>query len=449
METISKQSKSAYKSKDYLLSLTIIGILFFIFGFVTWLNGTLIPYLKIACELSNFEAYFVAFAFYISYFVMALPSSWVLKKTGFKNGMALGLIVMAFGTLIFIPAAWTRTYSLFLTGLFIQGTGLAILQTASNPYITIIGPIESAAKRISIMGICNKIAGAISPLILGVILLKNADEIKEQLINATDTVQRTLLLDEMAARVIMPYIVMAIVLLILAVMIRYAPLPNVEVDNEVQQINEVNNKKTNIFQFPQLILGFIAIFVYVGVEVIAGDTIILYGQSQGIPLSGARLFTTYTLIGMLIGYILGIILIPKIINQSKFLSISAIAGVLFSLLAIFTAKLGLRFDLIINFAGIHQTLPFELSVFFIALLGIANAIMWPAIWPLAIDGLGKYTKTGSAILIMGIAGGATLPLLYGKLTDVFNAHQAYWILVPCYLFIFYFAIKGHKLRREK
>ncbi|OIP03931.1 MAG: glucose/galactose MFS transporter [Bacteroidetes bacterium CG2_30_32_10] len=448
METTLKQPKSVYKSKDYILSISIIGILFFIFGFVTWLNGTLIPYLKIACELNNFEAYFVAFAFYISYFVMALPSSWVLKKTGFKNGMALGLVVMALGTLVFIPAAYTRTYSLFLTGLFIQGTGLAILQTASNPYITIIGPIESAAKRISMMGICNKVAGVISPLILGVILLKNADVIKEQLLTTTDIVQKSLLLDEMAARVMIPYVVMAIVLIILAAMIRYAPLPDIDTDKEANHVNEANGNKTNIFQFPHLILGFIAIFVYVGVEVIAGDTIILYGQSQGIPLSGARLFTSYTLIGMLIGYILGIILIPKIVNQSRFLSISAIAGILFSVTAILTAKMGIRFDLTIDFAGIHQILPLELSVFFIALLGIANAIMWPAIWPLAIEGLGKFTKTGSAILIMGIAGGATLPLLYGKLVDVFNAHQAYWIMVPCYIFIFYYAIKGHKIRRK-
>ncbi len=444
MENITTQTKPAYKGKDYILSISIIGIFYFIFGFVTWLNSTLIPYLKIACELSNFEAYFVTFAFYISYFVMALPSSWVLKKTGFKNGMALGLVIMVIGTIVFIPAALTRTYSLFLTGLFIQGTGLAILQTAVNPYVTIIGPIASAAKRISIMGICNKLAGIISPILLGAILLKNTDVLKEQLSNTTDLIQKALLLDEMAARVIMPYIVMAIILTILAIMVRFAPLPNIDPEKEDNNLNEAENKKTSIFQFPHLILGFIAIFVYVGVEVIAGDTIILYGQSQGVPMAGARLFTSYTLVGMLIGYILGIILIPKIINQSRFLSISAIMGILFSIAAIFTAKMNINSSLII-----HQVLPFELSVFFIALLGIANAIMWPAIWPLAIEGLGKFTKTGSAILIMGIAGGATLPLLYGKLADIksVQSHQAYWIMVPCYLFILYYAVRGNKIRK--
>lgn len=431
--------------KSTLVPMLIIGALFFIFGFITWLNSTLIPYLKMACELNNFEAYFVTFAFYISYFVMALPSSWVLKKTGFKNGMALGLMVMCIGTLVFLPAAYTRTYVLFLIGLFIQGTGLAILQTASNPYIIIIGPIESAAKRISIMGICNKVAGIISPLILGGILLKNADVLKEKLIATTDLIQKSVLLDEMAVRVIMPYIVMAIALIILVALVRFAPLPDIDTDKDESHINESEVNKTSIFQFPHLILGFIAIFTYVGVEVIAGDTIILYGYSQGIALTLARLFTSYTLVGMLIGYFLGILLIPKVVNQSRYLSISAIAGLLFTITAILTAKLNIHFDLAIDIAKIHLLLPFELSVFFVALLGIANAIMWPAIWPLAIHGLGKFTKTGSAILIMGIAGGATLPLLYGKLADIINPHQAYWIMVPCYIFILFYSIRGHKI----
>ena len=160
--------------KDYIFSITIIGLFFFIFGFVTWLNGILIPFLRTACELNDFQAYFVTAAFYISYLVMALPSSALLKKTGFKNGMSVGLWIMAVGALIFIPAALTRTFGLFLTGLFIEGTGMALLQTASNPYITIIGPRESAAKRISIMGIANKFAGAIAPIILASIILKDS-----------------------------------------------------------------------------------------------------------------------------------------------------------------------------------------------------------------------------------------------------------------------------------
>jgi glucose/galactose transporter len=408
----------------------IIGILFFIFGFVTWLNGTLIVYLKIACQLNTFQAMLVAFAFYISYFVMALPSSWVLKKTGFKNGMMLGLAVMAVGALFFIPAAQTRTYELFLTGLFIIGTGLSVLQTASNPYVTIVGPIESAARRISVMGICNKVAGVLAPIILGSIILADADTLVKE-IQQLDIAQRAVRLDAIAARVIFPYSIMAAVLVGLALMIRFSPLPEIESEPEDVTEKGVPETKNTIFQFPNLVLGVLAIFLYVGVEVIAGDTIGMYGQSQGIPLSIAKNFTAYTLTAMVIGYIIGIIAIPKLISQSKALTVSAVVGILFSIIAIVTTG--------------------YISVLFIAILGLANALMWPAIWPLAIHGLGKFTKTGSAMLIMAIAGGALLPLLYGRLADLtFIGHrQAYWIMVPCYLYILHYGTRGCKIKSWK
>lgn len=410
--------------KSYIISISIIGILFFIFGFVTWLNGILIPYLQIACELTTFQALYVAFAFYISYTVMALPSSWVLKKTGFKNGMMVGLLVMAIGTLLFIPAAMTRTYALFLIGLFIMGTGLAVLQTASNPYITIIGPIESAAKRISIMGICNKVAGAIAPLILAYFILNDGDAFVESL-KSMDAVAKSAALDGLAERVIAPYAVMSIILIILGLMIRYSPLPEIE-DEPEENIDESVSSKTNIFQFPHLVLGVLALFLYVGAEVIAGDTIIRYGISLGIPFSTANFFTTFTLVSMIVGYVLGILLIPKIISQGTALKISAILGITFSVAAIYT--------------------PPMVSVSLIALLGFANALVWPAIWPLALHNLGRFLKTGSALLIMAIAGGAIMPLAWGKLADIYNSQLAYWVLIPCYLFILFFAIKGHKLK---
>jgi len=415
-------SSGGLSKNKYLLSISIIGLLFFIFGFVTWLNGILIPYLKIACELTNFQALFVAFAFYISYTIMALPSSWILKKTGFKNGMMAGLLVMAVGTLIFIPAAQTRVYAIFLIGLFIQGTGLAILQTASNPYITIIGPHESAAKRISIMGICNKVAGALAPLILAYFILNDGDEFVASLEGLGHTA-RLLALDELASRVIFPYVIMTIVLVVLGLMIRFSPLP--EIEHEQDEIQDTSStSKKNIFQFPNLVLGVIALFLYVGAEVIAGDTIIRYGISLDIPISTAKLFTSFTLVSMVVGYILGILLIPKIISQQKALEISAVLGVLFTLAAIYSPPMP--------------------SVTFVALLGLANALVWPAIWPLAIHGLGKFLKTGSAMLIMAIAGGAILPLIWGGLSDMYNTQLAYWILIPCYIFIFLFAFKWHK-----
>ncbi len=435
--------------ENYILSITIIGIFFFIFGFVTWLNSVLIPFLKITCEKNNFESYFVAFAFYISYFVMAIPSSMVLHKTGFKNGMSLGLVLMAIGALIFIPAAYSRMYGLFLAGLFVQGTGLAVLQTASNPYVTILGPLESAAKRISIMGICNKIAGVISPLILGAIVLNGMDRYDKTLLDAMDELQKVTVLNELAGRIILPYIIMAVVLVILAVLLRFSALPDIDTDTEDEKTSMDNLGKTSIFQFPQLVLGVIAIFVYVGVEVVAVDTIISYGKAQGFSFELAKYFASYTLTAMVLGYVIGIATIPKYLKQEKALMYSALLGIVFGVLAILSAGIHYQTIFSISLAGYTLALPFDLSVFFIAMLGLANAIMWPAIWPLAIDGLGRFTKIGSALLIMGIAGGALLPLLYGRMVDLFSPQQAYWILIPCYVFILYYAFSGHRLRSWK
>ena len=422
--TVNHQADIAGRTtKPGLSPIVIIGALFFIFGFVTWLNSVLIPYLKIACELNNFESYLVAFAFYIAYFVMAIPSAWVLRRSGFKNGMSLGLLVMSVGALIFIPAALTRIYSLFLLGLFVQGTGLALLQTASNPYITIIGPRESAARRISIMGICNKIAGGIAPVILGAVALKDADLIKKRLLYLSDS-QKMAELDALASRVIIPYIIIIAVLILLALLVRYSRLPEIDTDHEDETIVIANTHKRSVFQFRHLVLGVAALFLYVGVEVMAGDTIISYGSWQGIPLTTAKFFTSCTLFAMIAGYIAGIICIPKYLSQEKALRICAVLGVLFTVAAVFTQG--------------------YTSVFFIALLGLANSLMWPAIWPLAIAGLGRFTKTGSSLLIMAIAGGALLPLLYGRLSDHFDPQQAYWLMVPCYLFILYYATRGYR-----
>lgn len=419
-------SKSSFK--NFILPMIIIGALFFIFGFVTWLNGILIPYLKIACQLTDFQALFVAFAFYIAYTIMALPSAWVLKKTGFKNGMMVGLLVMAVGTMIFIPAAMSRTFSVFLTGLFAMGTGLALLQTASNPYVTIIGPKESAARRISILGICNKFAGAMAPLILAYYILNDGDAFVESL-KAMDATARVAALDSLAARVINPYIVMTIVLVVMGIGVRLAPLPEIETNEEDAKAENGEKKKNSIMAFPHLILGVLALFFYVGAEVIAGDTIINYGLSLGIELDTAKAFTSYTMVTMVVGYLLGVTLIPKVIDQRFALKVSAVLGILFAFGAIFTS-------------GIT-------SVIFVAMFGLANALVWPAIWPLALSGLGSFINTGSALLVMAISGGAILPLIWGRLSDVFSTQQAYWVVVPCYMFIFFYAVKGYKIRSWK
>jgi FHS family L-fucose permease-like MFS transporter len=429
------------QQKKNTVAIVIIASLFFIFGFVTWINGALIPFMKTINELTDAQSYLVASASYISFVVMALPASYILNKIGYKKGMSLGLIIMAIGALIFIPAAEARTYWVFLTGIFIQGVGMTILQTAANPYITILGPIESGAKRIAIMGIANKTAGALGSLIFGALLLSGIDETKEKLSGAT-LEEKNALLDTMADSVFMPYLIMAIVLFLLGILIRKAPLPNVEAE-EIEEVSDGKNTKTSIFQFPNLWLGVLALFVYVGAEVIAGDTIIAYGISLGFTGEEAKYFTTYTLMAMVATYALGVFLIPKYVKQKTALVASAILGIVFSFC-------------ILNTTGF-------VSVIFVAALGIANALVWPAIWPLTLEGLGKFTKTASALLIMAISGGAIIPPLYGRIVDANKQElisigmqevdaiasastSSYWILIPCYLLILFFAIWGHKIK---
>ena len=395
----STNQTSTTKNKN-LVPILIIAGLFFIFGFVTWINGALIPFMKTINELTDAQSYFVATASYISFVVMALPASYILKKIGYRKGMSLGLIVMAIGALIFIPAAGARTYWVFLSGIFVQGIGMTILQTAANPYITILGPIESGAKRIAIMGIANKVAGALGSLIFGALLLSGIDDVKEKL-STVGVEEKAQLLDTMADSVVTPYIVMAVVLLLLGLLIRKAPLPHVEAE-PIEESKEGETTKTSIFQFPHLWLGVLTLFVYVGAEVVAGDTIIAYGISLGFSAEDAKFFTTFTLMAMVATYALGVFLIPKYISQGKALRVSAVLGIIFTTCILLTSGFT--------------------SVLFVAALGIANALVWPAVWPLTLEGLGKFTKTASALLIMAISGGAIIPPLYGRLVDT-NKHE--------------------------
>ncbi|MBP9792594.1 MAG: glucose/galactose MFS transporter [Flavobacterium sp.] len=414
--------------------LIIIVALFFIFGFVTWANGTLIPFFKLSFGLSNTQAFFVTFASYIAYFFLALPSSWILKQLGFKNGIIVGLFILGLGSLVFIPAAQSKSFPFFLAGIFIQGAALALLQTAANPYLSIIGPIESAAKRISIAGIFNKFAGMIVPVIMGSLFLKNAAEIEQKIATATG-IEKETILNDVLSRVNTPYIVLAIIFSVFAIIIKYTHLPEVEVEEDVVDENSGETiKHTSIFQFPHLFLGAFCIFVYVAAEVMAGDIISVYGKALGIAPDTAKYLTSVTLFSMLIGYVIGIFTIPKYMSQQKALRICAILGIVFCTLAFLTVSS-------------------QYSVLFIALLGLSNSLMWPAIFPLGINHLGKFTKTGSAFMIMGIAGGAIWPLLYGYLSDLpeqgglgIPFHTAFYMaILPCYLFILYFAIKGHKV----
>ncbi|MBC7615652.1 MAG: sugar MFS transporter [Pedobacter sp.] len=427
---------NSLSSRETLISMFILGGLFFVFGFITWINAILIPYFKIACELSNFQSYLVAFAFYISYFIMSLPSSYLLKWVGFKKGIMYGLWVMAIGVFIFIPAALSRTYEIFLLGLFTIGSGLAILQTAANPYITILGPSEKAAKRISFMGICNKGAGILAPLIFASVIFKVADSEMLKQLPLMSAIERSAALDELIRRVILPYSILGTVLVILGVLIRFSPLPEIDTEQEDEELSTLNADKKSLFDFPYLILGILAIFFHVGTQVIAIDTIIAYANTLGMPIMEAKVFPSYTLFTTIIGYSLGIILIPKYISQINVLRICTLLGVVLTLLIIYTHS---------NYTILGHTT--DISIWFIVLLGLANSLVWAGIWPVALKNLGRFTKIGASTLIMALCGSAIFPLIYGYLADLYNVRTAYWILFPCYLYLVFYAFYGHLIKR--
>ncbi len=426
---------STLSPRDTWISIFIIGMLFFIFGFVSWVNAILIPYFKIACELTNFQSYLVAFAFYISYFVISLPASYLLKRTGFKKGMLVGFMSMALGAFIFIPAALTRTYEIFLIGLFTIGAGLSVLQTAANPYITILGPKESAAQRISIMGIFNKGAGILAPIIFAAVILKATDTELFRMLETMSPAEKDAALDEFIRRVILPYACVGTVLVGLGLFVRYSPLPEINTEQESPEVATANISKKSIIEFPHLMLGAIAIFLHVGTQVIAIDTVIGYADSMNIDLLEAKVFPSYTLFATICGYILGIICIPKYISQLNALRFCTLLGATLTVLIQV-----LHGD--VAFLG-HTA---DLSIWMVVLLGFANSLVWAGIWPLALDGLGKFTKVGASILIMGLCGNAILPLFYGYFADVYDVRIAYWVLLPCYLYLVFYAFKGYSLR---
>ncbi|MCH8618199.1 sugar MFS transporter [Undibacterium sp. TS12] len=426
-------------TRDVVIAMLFISLLFFILGFATWLNGSLIPFLKIVCDLNNFQALWVTFAFYIAYTVMALPSAAILSRTGYKNGMTLGLGIMAIGALLFIPAARSSYYGFFLLALFTLATGMTLMQTAINPYIVCIGSRDSAAMRISIMGLFNKGAGIVVPLVFSALILSGIDKYSDAALAVLDQAGREAMRSELSSRLIFPYAIMAGGLLVFMLIIHFSSLPDLPLEKEE---NQPAVKKLGVLQFPQLVLGALSLFAYVGVEVIAGDTIGLYGRHLGVKTYAV--LTSYTMGFMVLGYLIGATMIPKLMSQKTALLLSAVSGVFF------TAGVALSSPIE---TGISQTLlgwagvpAVPNTVMFLAMLGLANALVWPAIWPLALQGLGKYTAAGSALLIMGIAGGALLPMLYGRLSDAGNSQTAYWVMLPCYLMIFFYAVKGYKLR---
>lgn len=430
------ENKTEVTGKQLRISILIVGGLFFTMGFISWMNAILIPYFKIACELTNFASYLVAFAFYISYFVMSVPAGYMLKKMGFRKGLMYGFIIMSVGAFIFVPAAMIRSYETFLLGLFSLGAGLAIIQTAANPYITILGPIERAAQRFSIMGIFNKGAGILAPIVFASVILKATDnELFTQLPLMTAG-EKEVALTELIRRVIFPYVCLGLLLIGCAIFIRFSPLPEINTEHESPELAETNSSKSTIFHFPHLILGAVAIFVHVGTQVVAIDTVISYAGSMNIQLLEAKVFPSYTLAATLCGYLLGIVAIPRFIKQVNALRFCTTLGTLLTLLIVYAHGDVTVFG--------HKT---DVSIWFVVLLGFANSMIWAGIWPLALEGLGKFTKIGASVMIMALCGNAIMPLVYGYYADLYNLRAAYWVLFPCYLYLVFYAVYGHKIRR--
>lgn len=422
--------------KESMKSLMIIGSLFFMFGFVSWINSILIPYFRIGFELSHVASYLVAFSFYISYLIFSVPSGIILKKVGFKKGMMIGFWCMAFGALIFVPAAKAMLYPLFLFGLLCIGAGVSMLQTAANPYVTILGPMNRAAQRMSIMGIFNKGAGILAPLIFAAVILRKSDDKLFADLPSMAEADKMIALSELIHRVVVPYAFVGVILLVLGLLIRYSPLPEIDTEHETEEVQAANKDKTSIFQFPYLILGVLAWFLHVGTQVVTIDTIISYAETMNLNLAEAKAFPAYVLTMTMVGYVLGIICIPKYLSQKTALRICAILGVIFT-----------GFILIAEGPITIFGHPTDWSIWFVVLLGFANSLIGPGIWPMALDGLGRFTKIGSSLMVMGLSGNAILPMIYGAMADGFNERLAYVILIPCYLYILYYGIWGHRIKK--
>lgn len=412
-------TSQAKSGKTLVVPLVIVGVLFFVMGFGVGISGFLTPFLQNAFNLSVSQSYLVTAAIFSAFVVFGAPAGWVIKKFGYRMGMLFAFFIMAAGMLLFVPSAKMSSFPIFLLALFVGGIGNTLLQAAVNPYVTIIGPKESAAMRMCLMGIMNKAAWWLSSLFLGLFLNLNNVQLSD---------------------IILPFYIVTAILVGLGVFMYFAPLPEVkaEGEDESEAGNEVSSyasSKTSILQFPHLLMGVAALFLYVGIETLPMVSIIGYAKSVFGDVAGLESFSKYVTIGLVIGYIFGVLMIPKIISQTTALKAFAIIGIVASGLLIY--------------------LPGEYGVYCMAFLGFANSLMWPAIWPLAIADLGKFTKTGSSLLVMGIVGGAVVPFIFGMLVDDFKVNEvvtaasyqsAFWIFIPAYLFILYFGVKGHKLR---
>lgn len=403
----------------------MLGCLFFVFGLVSWVNSILVPYFKVACELkTEVQGYLAQFAFYIAYLVMTIPASALLSRVGYKKGAMIGLWILALGAFLFTPAALTRTYNLFLLALFTMGTALAILQTVANPFVTIIGPIESAAKRISIVGICNKAAGILAPIIFSAIVIA-PNKAKMDLIQSGSLVgaDKEAALSDLLRGVIPPYLVLGVLLIVFGIVFYRSSIQDI---NPAKASTKEGEGRKSILSYPYLVLGVLALFCHLGTQALSVNTIIGYAGTAGV--ANTTIFPSLTLACTLLGYFLGVILIPKVLSQQTTLKICTSLGLVLSILV--------------------MVLKPEYSIWCLVLMGIPNSVIYAGIWPLAIHDLGKWTNLGSAILVMALCGSAIFPLIYASIADASaSLHTAYWILIPAFAYMIFYAFAGHKINK--
>ena len=395
--------------KNIIVPLLLVGSMNAILGFALGVNAFFIPFVKQAFHVTTAMSYLIMLATFSAYLVFGGVAGNILKKAGYKGGMVIALILMAVGFLIIVPSAKTVNFSLFLLALFINGLGQALLTGAYSTYVSIIGSPESAASRISFMGICAKIFYAAASFILAVFMdLSN--------VRITD--------------IITPFYIIAAVMSVMGIIYYFSPLPEVKAIGEETETGEIQNSysstKTSVWQFPHLLLGVVAIFFTVGVEYLALGTINDYANILG--LSSPHNYVWFVSFAMIAGYLVGMFFIPRYISQTQALLASTVLGIIVSITILI--------------------LPSTVSIYLIPLLGLANALLWPAIWPLAIADLGKFTQSGSALLVTGIVGAGIIPLIFGYFAQHFSYQMAYAIGLPAYLFIMYYALRGSKIRTK-
>ncbi|MBV6511019.1 MAG: L-fucose-proton symporter [Ignavibacteriaceae bacterium] len=420
-------SQSNGNNKNYLPELSVLTSLFFMWGFLTSLNDILIPHLQNVFSLSYFESMLVQFTFFLAYFLISLPSGWIVEKVGYKRGIIIGLVTAGIGTLIFYPAAGMRSYPVFLTAFFILASGITLLQVAANPYVTILGKQETASSRLNLTQAFNSLGTTIAPYFGSLLILSTAVKTADEMAKMSAADLEAYKIAE-AAAVQQPYLWLAAVLLLIAAIFAFIKLPQVEagsMDEENDGSAKFDHKHESAWQYRHLILGAIGIFVYVGAEVAIGSFLVKYFVFLDGTLSelDAGKMVSFYWGGAMVGRFIGSG-IQRMIKPGTVLGFNAIAAAVLVVVSMFTDG--------------------QIAIWSMLLVGLFNSIMFPTIFSLAIHGLGKHTGQASGILCMAIVGGAIVPVLQGLIADSIGIHQAFFLPVICYMFIVYYGFSGSK-----